>query len=179
MGITHISHACSSLLLKHIWEEGLRVTRSRCVMFSCHRMIAAAYKASREDADCNVYVCPHILAEFIKEGRLTAWFVILTHTLIVESNYKDVTEYALDSIPSRSFKSIAIKHVTATRASSETYFNRNTWMELNIPLYKQFGLPAREEKGGPTYLSCVWRKCDEFANEDVVMHDDKKASKHA
>ena len=138
-----------------------------------------AYKASREDADCNILVCPQILAEYIKEGRIIAWFVILTHTLIVESNYRDVMEFALHSVPSKCFKSITIKHVTATRASSETYFNRNTWMELDVPLYKQFALPPREEKGGPTYLSCVWKKCDDFANEDVVMHDDKKASIHA
>ena len=154
LGITLITHACSSLLLKQIWGQGIRVTRQRCVMLTCHRLITAAYKASREDADCNVYVCPNILARFILEGRLSAWYSIFSHTLVVESDYSDTSELALHCIPARCFKGITVKHVSPIRASSESYFNRDAWMEQNISLYKQFGLPVRED-GGPTYLKCV------------------------
>ena len=49
-------------------------------------------------------------------------------------------------------------------------------MEQNISLYKQFGLPVRED-GGPTYLKCVWQKCKEFANDDVVMLIDNRHQK--
>ena len=79
----------------------------------------------------------------------------------------------MHSVPFKCFKSVTIKHVTATRASSETHFNRTAWMEQRVPLYTQFDLLPRDEKGGPTYLSCVWKKCDKFANETVVMQNDK------
>jgi len=103
MGITHISHACSSLKLKQIWTEGLKVTRGRCVMFACHRRFTEMYKSSREGADCNIFVCPQILARYIEEGRMSAYFVILTHTLIVEFNYRDVSGFAMHSVPSKCF----------------------------------------------------------------------------
>ena len=109
MGITHISHACSSLKLKQIWKEGLKVTRGRCVMFACHRRFTEMYKSSREGADCNIFVCPQILARYLEEGRMSAYFVILTHTLVVEFDYGDLSGRALHCVPSESFKCMTIK----------------------------------------------------------------------
>ncbi len=107
---------------------------------------------------------------------MSAYFVILTHTLIVEFNYRDVSGFAMHSVPSKCFKNVTIKHVTATRASSETHFNQTAWMEQRVPLYTQFALLPRDEKGGPVYLSCVWLKCDKLANETVVMQNDKNTN---
>ena len=174
MGITHVSHACSSLKLPQISEKGLIVTRDRLVMFACHRRFTEMYKSSREGADCNIFVCPQILARYLEEGRMSAYFVILTHTLVVEFDYGDQGGHALHCVPSESFKCATIKHVTPTRAFSEVHFDRSAWMEQNVPEYTKFSLHPRNEVGGPVYLSCVWKSCAQFTDDNIVMRDDTK-----
>ena len=159
MGITWITHATSSLNLPKIWERGLIVRRQRCVMLTCHPQIAAAFKASREDADLNIHICYHILARWVFEGRIRAWFAIFAHTLIIEYDLSNTTAFALHCLPNSCFREVAVKHVSPLRVCSETLFRRHGWMEQNLDTYAPFGLPWRED-GGPTYLKRVWQRCN-------------------
>ena len=171
MGITWITHATSSLNLPKIWKNGLIVKRQRCIMLTCHPQIAAAFKASREDADLNIHICYFILRKWVFEGRIRAWFAIFSHTLIIEYDLSNTTEFALHCLPNTCFRELAVKHVSPLRECSETLYKRHGWMEQNLDVYAPFALPWRED-GGPTYLKRVWQRCNRFVGDNIKMHID-------
>ena len=115
--------------------------------------------------------CYHVLARWVFEGRISAWFTIFSHTLIIEYDLSNTTAFALHCIPNSCFREVTVKHVSPLRVCSETLFRRHAWMEQNIDTYAPFGLPWRED-GGPTYLKRVWQRCNRFVGDEIEMHID-------